>query len=101
MALLGMVLYGYYNAKPFGSEIMQMSIQAMGFASMIYLIGFGVIAISVLMAARPTKPNPFFMWLLILLMIFVLGIVTVMLGFLYITTNWHEKVLNVGEKKDV
>lgn len=94
ICLVGFVLYFYSIKKPFGNELLEMSVQFLGTACMIYLLGYGIVAVYVYFITRGLKPNPILLFLLTILLISFFSIFTVIIGFLYITTDIHKRMVS-------
>ena len=92
IGILGFVAYYATVMNPLEDTLLQTSVQCLGIACIIYLVAYGCIAIYVYFLTRPNKPSKIFIFLMFMLAIFML-MFTSMLGFLYITTNWHENLL--------
>ena len=93
-AFLCFIAYFYSIQRPFTNELLEMGIQFIGTACMIYLLGYGIVAVYVFIASKRIRVNAFIMVILTMLLISILFLFTVILGFLYITTNLHSNMLN-------
>lgn len=92
VALFGVVVLQYALSRPFGNELVQNIVQGLGMCAMMYLSVFGYLAIVLYF----TRKLPKFKWLGMFLGLFLMvtgGLLVSMLGFLYITTGWHRKML--------
>ena len=94
LAFLCFILYFYSINRPFDNTFIEMSIQFLGVACMIYLLGYGVVAVYVYIASKRIKVNPLIMFIFTLLLISILSTFVVVLGFFYITTDMHKRMLN-------
>lgn len=90
-ALALMVGYYYAMVHPFSEELWQTAIQAVGTAGMLYLMAFGAIGMFVIL---PRVNPPLARWtpLIILVMFLLISLAVSVIGFLYITTDLHERV---------
>ncbi len=93
ITLIGFVIYFYALKKPFSNELLEMSMQFIGAACMIYLLGYGIVCVYVYLARYVGKTNPILMWILTIVLISFFALFTVLLGFIYITTNIHKKMV--------
>ena len=94
LAFICFILYFYSIQRPFSNSFLEMSIQFLGTACMIYLLGYGVVAVYVYLASKHIKLNPLIMFIFTLLLISILSTFVVILGFFYITTDMHKRMLN-------
>ena len=91
VALALMVGYYYATVHPFEQELWQTAAQAIGTAGMLYLIAFGAIGMLVIIP----RVNPgLARWtpLIILVLFLFVSLSVSVIGFLYITTDLHERV---------
>lgn len=93
--LAGLVAYYYTIYHPLAVEFWQIAVSGSGIAGFFYLVIYGMIA----MAVFGTLANPKMKWLYILMGIFMMMSapqVLAIVGFLYITTGLHAKLLKGG-----
>lgn len=97
IAIAGMIAYYASVFKPFADTFLQTSVQCIGFACIIYLVTYGCIGIYVYFLTMPVKLSRFVIWLIFMIAIMMIMPITAMLGFLYITTDWHKNLFQ-GDK---
>lgn len=96
LGLVGMLAYFYSMQKVMANELLQNVMQGLGMLGFVYLIAMGVIGLLIILPL--THPNlrkwtPLIVFALLFLAAFALAI----FGFLYITTDLHERVLKGGK----
>ena len=94
-ALAMMMAYYYSMAKPFASGAVNTALQAMGTAGMMYLVVYGFISILIL-APRMFPRAARWIALISILLVFMASLVLAVSGFLYITTDIHERICKGG-----
>ncbi len=94
-ALAMMLAYYYSMAKPFESSAVQTAVQAIGTAGMMYLVFYGFVGILVL-APRLWPGAARWIFVLSILLFFMFSLALIVAGFLYITTDTHERICKGG-----
>lgn len=94
--ILGFVAYFYSVLKPVENEIVQNLLQGVGMISVFYLAFYGVIAVMVISAARTGKPKGG-MVILAVFMLFIAAQFMALGGYLYITTDFHQRLMEGGQ----
>lgn len=92
VGLLGFVMYYYSVLRPFENNIVQNVFQGLGMCGFLYLLVYGYIAVLVFMRVRYPKARGLGM-LAGILLTFIVPAALVVLGFLYITTDFHSRLL--------
>lgn len=90
LAFFAVCAYYYSIARPFGDAIYQTAFQAAGTLGLIYLIGFGILAVMILLPRRFPGIGGWIILIVILLFVFM-AMALMITGFLYITTDLHER----------
>ena len=95
LAFGAMCVYYYSIFRPFDAEVYQTAAMALGTLGLIYLLGFGVLAILIFVPKVFPKIR---MWLvlIVVLMVFTMSLPLAITGFLYITTDLHERISKGG-----
>lgn len=96
LALAGVIFYFITMANPYENEILQNVLQTAGMTGYLYLAFYGVIAVVVLAAARGVQRGRFLIVLLAFFLMMTMPMVMVMLGYLYIATDMHQRLMNGG-----
>ena len=92
LAFAGACAYFYCVARPLPNELLNSAMIGLGMCGVLYLIVYGYIAIIVY--ARLNMPKyRFFAVLFALFLIVSMPMVMITIGFLYITTSWHKRML--------
>ncbi len=86
------MLYNYTFAKPFENEIVQSIAQVVGIVGVLYLMCFGVIAMSLVVQAFITR-NKVVVGLFSFLSIFMMPQIDMLLGIFYISGQFHDFLL--------
>lgn len=92
LALALMMGYYYTMFKTLENELLQTALEGFGLAGLVYLIVFGIIAICVLTPRVFPKLRRFIL-LIIVLLFFINSLIIAVIGFLYITTDLHSRVM--------
>lgn len=92
LGFAGFCAYYYSMLRPLENEIAQNTLQGLGMCGFLYLLVYGYIALIVVMRIRYPKMRGLGM-LLGLLAIFIMPVGMVIFGFLYITTDFHSRLL--------
>ena len=94
IGLLGIVLFYYASYHSFDNELLMNCLQGFGIASVIYLWLFGVIASMIFLKLRfHMKGISLF---LVVLLCLTLVMPMAVVGFLYITTDFHSRLMQGG-----
>ena len=91
IAIAGLVLYQYLLYHPFANEALQAAGQTAGFFSTLYLAFIGLIGMWIVLPARNPAARGWLLPLSVLMLMLMLFLS--IFGFLYITTDMHEKAL--------
>lgn len=95
VAILGLILYYVSINRPLENDIAQNIMQGFGICSLFYLSMYGMIAIVVYGATNAPQMRLFF-GILAFFLLMTMALPIALVGFLYITTNWHQKMLEGG-----
>ncbi len=96
--LAGVVLYYYSVARPLSNDMAQMVIQSLGILALMYLLIWGLIAMAVILRQLFHMPKGGVILLCILC--FMLTRFMCILGFFYISTHMHERILEEGGRRN-
>jgi uncharacterized protein YybS (DUF2232 family) len=95
LGLAGFVAYYYVTLRPLTSTFWQYALQGFGMIGYMYLLFFGVVALSALLGRGASKRAQIWFVLLAILLAMMLAMMVMILGFLYIATNdLHDRILN-------
>ena len=94
VGIVGMVLFYYASYHAFDNEIVMNCMQGFGIAGVIYLWVFGVIAAMIFMRLR-FQMKGLSLFVVVLFCLFLVMPMAV-LGFLYITTDFHSRLMQGG-----
>lgn len=96
--LAGVVLYYYSVAKPLSNDTLQMVIQSIGMIAVFYLFIWGIIAAAVILRKlfHMGKGGVILLCLLCLMLTRFMCV----LGFFYISTHMHERILEEGGRRN-
>lgn len=89
-------VYYYSLMRPFEREVYQTAAQALGTIGLIFLLGFGTVAILVLVPRRFPRIRPLALFLILIFMFILGSLLLAITGFLYITTDIHERICKGG-----
>ena len=92
LGMLGFLAYYYSIFRPLGNEIAHAAFQGLGMCGFLYLLAYGYIAILVYFRVLRPKMRGAGMLVGFLLM-FTMPVFLVILGFLYITTDVHRRLM--------
>ncbi len=92
LGFAGFMAYYYTVFRPFSDSTIQMAVQAVGMCGFMYLLCFGYIGLIVIINLRNPVMKTLFK-ILVFLMMFSAPQGLVFAGFLYITTDVHQKLL--------
>ncbi len=92
LAFAGFVAYEYAMLRPLADTMMQNACVGLGMLGVVYLLAFGCVFILILFSRR-RKKGSVMIGLLAFLLLFTAPIMMVILGFLYITTDIHQRLL--------
>ena len=92
LGIFGLVMYYYTLYHPFPNQILQNTCQGLGMFGLFYLLMYGAIALLII-RARGRKRIGFLFVLFVFIMTFTLPLPMTIIGFLYITTGWHQKIV--------
>jgi len=99
LAICCTVCFYYALSQFISSDVLKMAMEGIGMIGMIYLSFYGIVA-TVLYLSIHTHMNKLVLVLLALfIMMLTSGLLMSMLGFLYITTDMHHKMMECGNKK--
>ncbi|MBR2825451.1 MAG: DUF2232 domain-containing protein [Solobacterium sp.] len=92
LAFFGTCVYFYLATRPLENELLQNTLMVIGMCGAVYLTIYGMIAILVYTSVRMPKIK---ILALLLSFFLVIGMPMLMItiGFLYITTSWHKRLL--------
>ena len=96
LAFAAMCVYYYSLIRPFSTEVYQTAAQAAGTIGMMYLIMYGFIAVLILLPRRFPSINVWVALLIIILLFMTMSLAVAITGFLYITTDLHERICKGG-----
>ena len=97
LGIAGLLAYFYSTARPLQNELLQAIVQGSGMMAVFYLAAYGYIAMMVISSLRnPRSKLPVF--LLAFFMLLMMAPMMAILGYLYITTDMHERMM--GGRKD-
>ena len=99
IAMIGMVAYFASFSVRFENETLQNAAQALGMAAMMYLVVFGAIGVAVLLPRMYPKTRSF-VPLIIIFLFMTVSYILALIGFLYITTDLHERALKGGLRRE-
>lgn len=98
LALVGMVAFQYAVHQPFEQAAFNIALQAIGMCGLLYLLVFGVVAL--MLTIRVYFPTMKWMGvLLVVMLVFGFSLAVEILGFLYIATNFHARLLDQGVRR--
>ena len=92
LAFAGFVGYYYSISRPLADELAQNAFQGLGMCGFLYLLAYGYIAVIVYMQIRNPKMRGLGM-LLGLFAMFTMPVFLVIFGFLYITPDVHQRLM--------
>ena len=92
LGFLGFCAYYYTVMRPFPNELVQNAVQGAGMCGFLYLLIYGYIGIIVAMRIHNPRMRGIGM-ILALLAMFIMPVALVIFGFLYITTDFHARML--------
>lgn len=99
-AILATVGFYYAFSQPISNDVLKMALEGIGMCGNMYLAFYGMVA-AVMFINMHTKMGVFLSFLLaFLLFIATSGIAIALLGFLYITTDMHHRMMLGGFKND-
>ncbi|SFG16229.1 DUF2232 domain-containing protein [Oribacterium sp. WCC10] len=92
LGVLAFILYNYTFAKPFENEVAQSIAQVIGIVGFLYLLCFGVIAMSLLVQIYVTRAK-ILVGLISVLSLFMIPQVVLFLGAFYVAGQFHRFLL--------
>ncbi|HAE15872.1 MAG: DUF2232 domain-containing protein [Solobacterium sp.] len=92
LAFAGFAAYEYVMLRPFADTMVQNACVGVGMLGVVYLLAFGCVFVLILFSRRRRKGSPM-AGLLAFLLLFTAPIMMVIIGFLYITTDIHQRLL--------
>lgn len=92
LGFAGFVAYEYAMLKPFANTMVQNACVGLGVLGVVYLLAFGCVFILILFTRRRRKGS-LLIGLLAFLLVFAAPMMMVIVGFLYITTDIHQRML--------
>ena len=92
LGFAGFVAYEYAMLRPFADPLAQNACVGLGVLGVVYLLAFGCVFILILFTRNRRKGSPM-IGLLAFLLLFIAPIMMVIVGFLYITTDIHQRLL--------
>lgn len=95
LAMIGMIAYFASFTVRFENELLQNAAQALGMGAMMYLVIFGIIGLGVILPRMYPKTRSFIP-LIVIFLFLTASYILALLGFLYITTDLHERALKGG-----
>lgn len=91
LGLAGAVLFFYCTNNPLSNETLQIGLQAIGMAGVLYLVIFGIIGISIYL--RLAFQMRAMSGIIAIALALIANIVVLAIGFLYICTDMHERIM--------
>jgi hypothetical protein len=92
LGFAGFIAYYYSILRPLDDQLMQNILQGLGMCGFLYLLCWGYIGLTVFYAVRH-RGKKLGGVLLGLLLMFIMPVALVLLGFLYITTDMHQRMM--------
>ncbi len=92
LGFAGFVAYEYAMLRPFANTTLQNACVGLGVLGVVYLLAFGCVFILILFTRRRRKGS-LLIGLLAFLLVFAAPMMMVIVGFLYITTDIHQRML--------
>jgi len=100
LAICCTVCFYYALSQTINSDVLKMTMEGIGIVGMMYLSFYGIVA-TVLYLSIHTRMNQFVLVLLaLIIMLMTSGLLMSLLGFLYITTDMHHKMMLGGFKNE-
>lgn len=96
IAFAALCAYYYSMIRPFDGEVYQTAAQAVGTVGLIYLLIYGVLAVLILLPRRYPVLRKWTV-LMVILLFFTMPMALAVAGFLYITTDLHERICKGGD----
>ncbi len=95
LAIAMLIAYEYAMMRPFDKVILQNAAVGLGILGIFYLVAFGAVFIMLLIRGR-RRGGALLTSLLILFLMIMMALPMAFAGFLYITTDLHQRMLNGG-----
>lgn len=96
LAVLGFFMYLYAVNHKMDNVMLQNAMQSIGMIGVVYLCIYGMVAIMVFLAVRNGGKGKGIYGILALLLMTIAVMPVAMLGFLYITTDFHARLMGGG-----
>lgn len=91
VGIIGLVLFYYTSYNPFENDMVQRIVQGFSIACVFYLVMIGFIAVMLYLRIRFQMKG--FAVVIALILSFLMSLVVAVIGFMYITTDFHERLV--------
>lgn len=96
LAFAALCVYYYTLLRPLSENVYQTAVQAAGTIGLLYLLGYGIVAVLIFVPRRFPKVSRLALFLILIFAMFLGSLFLAVTGFLYITTDIHERICKGG-----